>query len=82
MDLKAPLPKEFQKKVDAVKVKMEKKRLDEADKTSGWDDCEIMQPTSAWDKSDREGTCGNGKRYFSVPSKAYKNNYVRVFGHG
>lgn len=73
MDLKAPLPEEFDRVRRAALAHAEAAKDPPMDK-----DSMLMQPTDQWEKSDRDGTCGNGRRLFSPPSDRYKERYSEI----
>lgn len=76
MDLKAPLPKEFRETKERIEGTYQNEKAVRANPLDF--DTELMQPVSEWDKSDREGTCGNGRRLLSSPSTRYKKRYDQI----
>lgn len=73
-----PLPEEFKRNIPRAKAAIEKKRLDEVDRTSGWNDNMLCQPFDSWESSDKRGVVGNGKRLFSAASERYQRNFVNI----
>ena len=73
MDLSAPLPAEFENRRKALMAVADDGKAPPMDK-----DSMLMAPMSEWERSDREGTCGNGRRVFSSPSEAFRRGWEAI----
>jgi len=73
MDLKAPLPEEFERNRRAAMECAEARKEPPMDT-----DNMLMQPSEDWEKSDRDGTCGTDRRLFFSPSERYKERYDAI----
>ena len=65
--------------VEAISENVDRmtKRLPEAKKKDdSWNDTMLMQPTEAWDRTDRKGRWGD--KVLSTPSKKYKERYELI----
>lgn len=71
MDLRAPLPVEFAARARVFRAQHEEGKEPAMDK-----DTPLTVPMGEWERSDREGTCGNGRRCFFVPcGRRYRERY-------
>lgn len=77
MDLRAPLRgKLAERKARVAGVYAETKWRREHPLDT---DTELLRPVEEWEKSDRDGTCGNGRRFFlGPPSEEYKRRYALI----
>ena len=65
-------------KVEGLSKSTEGNRHDYlAKKDESWKDCQLMQPTSEWDKTDLKGA-GVGDQYLWMPSEAYKRRFDEI----
>jgi len=76
MDLKAPLPKEIRAKKERIEGAYQNEKMVRENPLDK--DNMLMQPTENWEKSDREGTCGNGRRQFFISSPRYKARFDEI----
>jgi len=75
MDLKGPLPREFAERASRIKrVYDDNSSLPPLDR-----DTPLTVPMEEWERGDREGTYGTGKRFFLGPgSRKYKERYALI----
>lgn len=71
----APLPEKFARRARRVNAQHD----DSISSPPLTRDTPLTVPLEEWEKSDREGTCGNGRRFFlGPPSERYKKRYEQI----